>query len=300
MKDFGLRLKEARKAKMMNQKALGEAIGVGQTTIANYESGFRFPTGELLKKIGEVLNVSIDSLMGHDVVLISIDLENASYELIAQRFLEALLNDREQEAIAMIWQLNPSKENLFEIYNEVLLSVLKRIGEMWADDSISVATEHYASAVVMKVIGMLSTIPDSVECGDYSAVCMSLSAETHTIGIRMVSDYFRMQGVSSYYIGSTVPTDSLVAMLLDKKIDLLALSITMTNHFDALCNLVNVLRNHSSLEHLKIIVGGQGVKVMDEKDKTKLKEVDGVFDSFEKLGEWLYKWQKEKDRHKRS
>ena len=68
MTSFGDNLKRIRTQLNMNQKDLGDKLGIGQTTIANYEKGVRFPTGELLKRIGEVLNVSIDQLMGHQVI----------------------------------------------------------------------------------------------------------------------------------------------------------------------------------------------------------------------------------------
>lgn len=41
------------------QKQLGEIIGYGATTVANYESGYRQPDVETLKKIAEHYGVSI-------------------------------------------------------------------------------------------------------------------------------------------------------------------------------------------------------------------------------------------------
>lgn len=287
MKSFGDNLKQARKMRKMNQQALGEAVGVGQTTIANYESGFRFPTGELLKKIGEVLNVSLDTLMEHEVVTLSIDIDMDHLEKVAEHFLDALLNDREQEAMALIWQLKPNSDNLFDIYEQVLHKTLTRIGNMWENNLISVATEHYTSAVVMKIISMLSTIPDAEAKSDVSAVCMSMSAEPHTIGIRMVSDYLRMKGILSYYIGSTVPTDSLVDMLISKKADVLALSVTMSYHMDAVKNLLDVLRMHKELAGLKIVLGGQAITNLRDYEKNELSKADCLAGSLEDIENWL-------------
>jgi transcriptional regulator with XRE-family HTH domain len=60
-------LKDARKAKGMTMKELGEIIGVAESTISQYEAGKRQPDFEILLKLGETLNVSVDYLLGRDL-----------------------------------------------------------------------------------------------------------------------------------------------------------------------------------------------------------------------------------------
>lgn len=62
--NFGKRLRLTRKAKGLTQKELGEKIGVGRTTISEYESGKIVPRQDGLIKLSEVLNVSVDFLTG--------------------------------------------------------------------------------------------------------------------------------------------------------------------------------------------------------------------------------------------
>jgi transcriptional regulator with XRE-family HTH domain len=64
MKSFAERLKHLRKQKGLTQKQLGEALGIGQTAIANYEQGNRSPDGEGLMRIAEVLDISVDAPSG--------------------------------------------------------------------------------------------------------------------------------------------------------------------------------------------------------------------------------------------
>ncbi len=64
MADFTDRLKKLRKEKGLYQKDLAEILGVGRTTIGNYEQGIRFPDKDLLNDLADYFNVSIDYLLG--------------------------------------------------------------------------------------------------------------------------------------------------------------------------------------------------------------------------------------------
>lgn len=58
------RIKELRKKKEINQKDLGDVIGVAANSISQYESGSREPSIEILNKLADFFNVSIDYLLG--------------------------------------------------------------------------------------------------------------------------------------------------------------------------------------------------------------------------------------------
>lgn len=60
------RLKELRIANDLTQRELGERVNVTKVSICCYENGTRVPTLETLIKIGEVLNVDVDYLLGYD------------------------------------------------------------------------------------------------------------------------------------------------------------------------------------------------------------------------------------------
>ena len=285
MTSFGDNLKAIRTQLNMNQKDLGDQLGVGQTTIANYEKGVRFPTGDLLKKIGEVLNVSIDQLMGHQIVNTAFESEALDVKTFNEKFKKCLIEGNEQEALYMIWQLNPTKENILIIYEDILLQVMVEIGEMWEKGEVNVAVEHFATQVVHKILSMMSTISGEVPKGKYRVLCMSLNAEPHTVGMRMISEYFSLMGITSYYIGTSVPTDSVTLMLKNKKIDILALSATMTYHLDGMKNLIEVIKRDPSLKSLKIIVGGQAFK--HNQEIWKELGADGFAKDFLSLKTWL-------------
>ena len=63
---FIQRLKEARAAKKLSQKKLSELLHVSQQAVGHWESGRSTPSPEMLRNISEVLDVSIDYLLGNE------------------------------------------------------------------------------------------------------------------------------------------------------------------------------------------------------------------------------------------
>lgn len=61
---FAERLKELRKQANLTQVELAKRLGIGQSSYADWERGKKKPTQENLVKISQVLNVSIDYLVG--------------------------------------------------------------------------------------------------------------------------------------------------------------------------------------------------------------------------------------------
>lgn len=62
---FGIRLKQAREEKEITMEDLAKAVGVTKGTIWKYESGRNQAKAEVVKKISDFLNVSLDWLIGY-------------------------------------------------------------------------------------------------------------------------------------------------------------------------------------------------------------------------------------------
>lgn len=61
---FGRKLKELRLEKKINQSELGEIIGISPSTVGMYERDQRFPDKDILGKIADYFEVSVDYLLG--------------------------------------------------------------------------------------------------------------------------------------------------------------------------------------------------------------------------------------------
>lgn len=64
--DFGNVLKKIRIEKQLSQEELAKLVNTSRSNIANYEVGKNMPSVEMLNNLSEVLNVTIDYLLGKE------------------------------------------------------------------------------------------------------------------------------------------------------------------------------------------------------------------------------------------
>lgn len=63
--EFSERLKELRKKANFTQVEVAEKLGISQPAYASWERGVKKPTQDNLVKIAQILNVSVDYLVGN-------------------------------------------------------------------------------------------------------------------------------------------------------------------------------------------------------------------------------------------
>ncbi len=76
---LGLKLKKLRKAKGLNQDELAQILGVGKTTVSNYETGYTTPPSAMLLQLSVFFNVSLDELTTDDIDIIETPEESNTF-----------------------------------------------------------------------------------------------------------------------------------------------------------------------------------------------------------------------------
>ncbi|MDE7328832.1 MAG: helix-turn-helix domain-containing protein [Clostridia bacterium] len=66
--NFCINLKKLRKGKRISQTAIAELLDVSQRTISHYENGTCQPSIEGLCKLADIMEVSLDELVGRTLV----------------------------------------------------------------------------------------------------------------------------------------------------------------------------------------------------------------------------------------
>lgn len=64
--DFAERITAIRKGRHMSQERFGELVNMSQRTVAAWESGERLPSLTVLADLADLLNVSVDYLIGNE------------------------------------------------------------------------------------------------------------------------------------------------------------------------------------------------------------------------------------------
>lgn len=266
MDSFGVRLKNLRKENNLRQKDLAQALGLAQTTIANYELNSRFPNEEILKKLSEYFNISYDYLLGRNDVnfennqpIINENPSNHNVDTLSslyKQYLMHLLNGKKELATDLIIHSVNNGIDVQDIYLSILEPSLKEVGRLWELGRITVADEHYFSFITQHIMSLLYSYLKVNQEKKRSILTFSAGGELHNIGIRMVTDFFEMDGWDTYYLGSNTPIRSIKATITKYNIDLLGISCTMSYHLNSVENIIDSIRRSDNCKTVKIMVGG--------------------------------------------
>lgn len=173
----------------------------------------------------------------------------------AKQYIDHLLEGDRFAALRLIDELAAKGESVKDIYLEIFQPAQYEIGQLWLRNRISVAKEHFCTAVTQQAMSILyPKIFTSVRKGlTFVAAC--IGNELHEIGIRMVADFFEMDGWDTYYLGANTPTDSIIKAANEKKADVLGLSIALPIHRSLLKEIISNISPHLQYS-TKIIIGG--------------------------------------------
>jgi methanogenic corrinoid protein MtbC1 len=272
MSDFSTRLRELRTAADLRQKDLAGALGLAQTTIANYEQGTRFPDETKLRQIADHFNVSLDYLMGRsDVNLIDHDVQYPSgyfreegeslspMSPLAQEYLDLLLAGKREEASKLVHAAIKEGHGVGEIYRTVFERTLKEVGLLWMQNRVDVAMEHYFSASTQLIMSQLYPYITKKGREKKEAVCLAISVcgELHDIGARMIADFLEIDGWKTFFLGNNLCNEDIVKAVVDHKPDILALSATMFFNVESIARAVRAIRAVNGLSNLAVLVGGR-------------------------------------------
>jgi methanogenic corrinoid protein MtbC1 len=151
-----------------------------------------------------------------------------------------------------------------QIYLFVLQRCQHEIGRLWQMNLLSVAQEHYCTAATQLIMSQLYPDIFTKEKNGRKLVATCVAGELHEIGVRMVSDFFELEGWDTFYVGADAPTASLLETLSEREADVLAVSATMTPHVRAVEELIEAVRSSEGGRGLKILVGGYPFNIAPE------------------------------------
>lgn len=173
----------------------------------------------------------------------------------ATEYLNRLLYGKRSIAVKYILDLVNSGINIKDVYIHIFQPTQYEVGRLWQTGKISVAQEHYATAVTQMAMSQLySKIFETPKIGK-NMIATCPSGELHEIGVRMLADIFELSGWDTYYLGANTPESGILSTIEKEKPDLIAISAAMTYHLSKVENLINYIRK-SNYPDIKILVGG--------------------------------------------
>ena len=188
---IGLKIKEFRDQRGLTQKELADLIEMGNTTIANYEKGFRTPKKNTLFKIANALNVTIDDLFpilkqSDNSIIESVE------EILSQLDPEPYQRNVLTCAERQLEEQKQAKKRLTEVHE---VSV-QYFAYNYYDQPVSAGTGQYLNEVQIETIQLPVKVDADFVCpiygdsmepdyksGDYVFVKLTVELPSGTVGV---------------------------------------------------------------------------------------------------------------------
>lgn len=191
--------------------------------------------------------------------------ENDSRELRASRlgqferaFAAALIAGDEIAAETTIREAMDAKLTSAEIDDLIIAPALWLMGELWERGEISVADEHLATEIAMRVLALQREADRVAQARRNHRVMLATPAgERHIVALRMVSNLLSGAGYWIVMLGADVPADALVASVLRHQPDVICLSATMPTVSVRILD--SILQVQTAWPGAQFVIGGRGI-----------------------------------------
>ena len=142
-----------------------------------------------------------------------------------------------------------------KFYDDVLRPAMYQIGELWDADKLDVGDEHIASNTAMHLIEKIGTKPKAKSKGKTILICTP-DGEYHAIPCFMMETYFSLNGYDVINLAPSAPSDSIINHIIEKKPDLILISVTLKDHLKSCNRLIKNLQKYK----IPIVIGGQALQ----------------------------------------
>lgn len=181
---------------------------------------------------------------------------------VRRTYLDALLRSDRSGATAVIDEVVAKEASIADIYTRVFQPVMVEVGRLWHMNQITVATEHYCTAITQGIMTRFYSDIFSTPRRGRTLVAACVDNELHEMGLRMLCDLVEYEGWDTVYLGAALPLESLLEAVERHRPDVMALSVTMPHHLDACRETLRALQE--AAPQLQLALGGRAFQVAPE------------------------------------
>jgi MerR family transcriptional regulator, light-induced transcriptional regulator len=179
-----------------------------------------------------------------------------SLERIRLELLEALLQmdrPRARQVTSRLASLTFERR-----IDEILLPIMRAVGDLWACGEANVAQEHFASAFVReKLAGMLDEL-DAGPASGPEVICACVPGEQHELGLLAAAVHLALHGWRVTYLGADLPYEDLRQTLVRRSPPLLCVALVVPRSA-AECGRIAEHLREAAPERTRVVIGGAGI-----------------------------------------
>jgi MerR family transcriptional regulator, light-induced transcriptional regulator len=177
---------------------------------------------------------------------------------LGHAYAQAILVGDEVAAEIAIREAMDAGLSTADIDHEIIAPALWFVGELWQRGEISVADEHLATEISLRVLA-LQREARRLERGrgGHRVVLATPSGEQHVVALRMVGNLLDDAGYAAVMLGADVPAPALASFAKSHEAAVICLSVTMSAAGDAA--LLCMYEAQRVQPEAQFVVGGSGL-----------------------------------------
>jgi methanogenic corrinoid protein MtbC1 len=231
-----------------------------------------------VKYLGKASQITIEDIpeeYRNDTKILAFVSAFSSYQwerkILASRIQEemfALLTDCNVNGLVSLYEKYSRLFGLTEFYDKLLKPVMYRIGDLWEQEKLDVATEHASTNTAISLIKAINeriTTRTRVAqmSSQYKAVTCTPDGELHGLACNIIESLLLNKGFKVYNISTSVPTDYVIDYIRDLEPDIIFISITLVENIKAAERLVQEI--HAKYNNkLPVMVGGSAFNKIEQ------------------------------------
>lgn len=194
-------------------------------------------------------------------------------------YLNFILEFDDENAKKVIFDAYSSSNTILDLYKSILIPVQYEIGRLWQLGRISVSQEHYCTTTTRNIIAILMNNESNIISRPKTFLGTCVDEEHHSMGIKIVSDYFKLSGWKTILLEGNTPVDTIISTVKEQNVDIIGISATMPYTFNAITQYIETIKSVEFKNSPFILVGGLAFN--DYPDTWKKVKADGYTKSAE-------------------
>jgi methanogenic corrinoid protein MtbC1 len=167
--------------------------------------------------------------------------------------------------------------DLTNFYEKLLKPVMYRIGDLWEQGKLDVATEHASTNTAIGLIKVINERITSrvrkreISSQNKSVICTP-DGELHGLACNMIESILLSEGFKVYNISTSIPTEYIIDFMRDSEPDIVFISITLEENIKPAERLIHKIYQKYN-NRLPVVVGGSALNKID-------KNQEGIINAF--------------------
>jgi excisionase family DNA binding protein len=283
--------------KYLNSKEVASIMGVNVSTIKRWTDSGKLDCYQtvgghrkfllshlkifLKEKINQKLRVNIIQYLNKGEKELVQRIDRIDYKYLRDYLFQLGLQQSVDSIHDVINSLLIKGEPHYRIYDELILNVLNRIGDLWSNNKLSIADEHTMTETIRNVMYRIhSEISKNNVKIPKKIICMTLTNDEHEIPLVMIQSILDEINIPSTNLGPNMPVPEIESKIQAVNPTHLIISSNYVLDADTFNSEISRLIQFCHKKDIEILIGGSGNHLLIEENRFATIELKNMADLF--------------------